>query len=48
MRALDYLVLGGLIIAVIGAVLWLIRQKKQGKSGCGSCPYAADCPEVKK
>ncbi|MCL2463069.1 MAG: ferrous iron transport protein B, partial [Defluviitaleaceae bacterium] len=39
----DFIVLGAVALAVIFAVIWMIRRKKQGRSACGSCPYRGDC-----
>jgi len=43
MNTADILVLAGLGAAVIAAIAWIIRRKKQGKSGCGACPYSGNC-----
>jgi len=43
MNLYDYIVLGGVIIAVICAVIWIVRRKRQGKSGCSCCPQKDRC-----
>jgi len=43
MKLIDYLVLAGFSMAVLFAVFWIARRKKQGITGCGSCPYQAGC-----
>ena len=47
MEPIDYIIIGGIAIAVVGIVVYLIKQKKKGKSGCGcgcsGCPHAGSC-----
>ena len=47
MEPIDYIIIGGIAIAVVGIVIYLIRQKKKGKTGCGcgcnGCPHADKC-----
>lgn len=38
MRVSDYLLLGGILLALIGAVCLCVRNRKQGKS-CGGCTH---------
>jgi len=45
MSWIDALVLGLIAAAVIAAVIYMIHGRKQGKSGCGSCPYRENCRE---
>lgn len=38
MQLKDYIILGIVLLCVIAAILFIIRQKKKGKCiGCGSC-----------
>ena len=46
MKAADYIVLTGILIAAVAAVAWTIHRKKQGRSGCGNCPYQAGCDQL--
>ena len=47
MEPIDYIIIGGVVLAVVGIVVYLIRQKKKGKTGCGcgcsGCPHAGTC-----
>ncbi len=47
MNTIDYILLGGVALALAGVIVHLIRRKKQGKSGCGcgcqNCPSAGAC-----
>ena len=47
MKPIDYVIIGVVSIAVVGIMIYLIRQKKKGKSGCGcgcsGCPHAEQC-----
>ena len=45
MNLLDYCILAGLAIAVTAIVVWLIRRKRRGKSGCAGCPYQGNCSD---
>lgn len=51
MKPIDYVIIGVLAVAVVGIVVYLIRQKKKGKSGCGcgcnGCPHAGQCGSAK-
>lgn len=47
------IVAGGILVAVIGLVLYnMIRNKKKGKSSCGcgcsACPAAGSCHKAEK
>ena len=52
MEPIDYVIISVLAVAVVGIVLYLLRQKKQGKSGCGcgcnGCPHAGACHSEQK
>jgi len=39
----DTFVLGMVLLAVILVSVWIFRRKKQGKGGCGCCPYRGNC-----
>ena len=46
MELIDYILLGGLTLAVAGIIAWLIKKKKKGETGCcgcGGCPHASSC-----
>ena len=51
MNWIDYVLIGVLALAVVGIIVYLIRQKKQGKTGCGcgcaNCPSAGACHGAK-
>jgi hypothetical protein len=44
MGALDFVVISVIAIALLSAIMWIVRNKKQGKSGCG-CSCAGNCFE---
>ena len=47
MQPIDIALIVGSAVLVIGIVVYLIVQKKKGKTGCGcgcqSCPHAGVC-----
>ena len=47
MTWIDYVIIAVLALAVLGIIAYLIKQKRQGKSGCGcgcgGCPHASAC-----
>lgn len=47
MGPIDYILLGGIALIVVGVVVWLIKKKKKGEMGCGcgcsGCPNANVC-----
>ena len=51
MKPIDWIIIGVAAVAVVGIILHLIHEKKQGKSGCGcgckNCSNTA-CPSAKK
>lgn len=47
MNMIDYIVIGGLSIAAVCAVIFIIHSRKQGKNGCGYCPHRESCDKVK-
>ena len=38
----DYIALGIIVILVVGALVYLVRQKKKGVK-CIGCPHSANC-----
>jgi hypothetical protein len=48
MSILDYVVLGGLAIAVICIVVGILRGKRRCKGGCGNCPYSGHCGDFQE
>lgn len=51
MQFIDIALIVGSAVLVIGIVVYLIVQKKKGKTGCGcgcqGCPHAGVCGGVK-
>jgi hypothetical protein len=45
MSIVDTLFLGMVLLAVVLVSAWIIRRKKQGKSGCGCCSYQRSCKD---
>ncbi len=47
MTFIDYMIIALLAVAVIGVIVYLVKQKSQGKTGCGcgcgGCPHAGSC-----
>ena len=47
MTFIDYMLIALLSVAVAGVIVYLVKQKRQGKTGCGcgcgSCPHAGSC-----
>ncbi|MCQ2449150.1 MAG: FeoB-associated Cys-rich membrane protein [Clostridia bacterium] len=43
MNPLDYVILGLVAVALVGAFLWARRRKKQGKGCCGNCGQCSGC-----
>jgi len=43
MNAADYIIIGVIIIDVTVAAIWIVRRKKQQKSGCAGCQYRDGC-----
>jgi len=43
MNTADILVLSGIAVSIIAAIGWIVRRKRQGKGGCGCCPYRGNC-----
>jgi len=39
MSLTDIFVMTGLAVAIVFAIVWVIRRRKRGKTGCGCCPY---------
>lgn len=49
MNLLDYILLGILALTVIFSVIYIIRRRKRGCSGCcGNCPYSGSCQKNDK
>lgn len=52
MKPIDYIIIGGVALVVAFVVVHLIKQKKEGKNGCGcgcaSCPSAGACPTAQR
>ncbi len=52
MSPVDYILLGGLALIVVGVSVYLIKRKKAGKGGCGcgcqGCPSAGACHAKKE
>ena len=42
MGAVDFIVFGIILIAIICAAIWIILKKKKGKNSCWGCPYCND------
>lgn len=42
MSIVDYIAIAAIVLAVGGAVLYMIRAKKRGET-CIGCPYAKQC-----
>ncbi len=42
MGAVDYLAIAAIVLAVGGAVLYIVLAKKRGEK-CIGCPYAKQC-----
>ena len=51
MTFIDYMIIAVLAVAVLGIIAYLIKQKRQGKTGCGcgcgGCPHANACASVR-
>ncbi len=47
MKPIDWVIIGVLVLAMTGIIVYLVRQKKNGKSGCGcgcqNCPSKGKC-----
>lgn len=47
MSWVDYVIIAVLAVGVLGIIAYLIKEKRQGKSGCGcgcsGCPHANAC-----
>ena len=52
MKPIDYIIIGIVAAAVLGAIAYLIWRKKKGISGCGcgcsGCPHAGACHSQKE
>lgn len=46
MSTADWIAVGIIVLCVIFAVIYMIRQRKKGgcNGGCGNCPYSGSCP----
>lgn len=42
MGPIDYVVIAIIVLAIGGAVFYVIREKKKGKK-CIGCPYSCSC-----
>lgn len=47
MNLIDFIVLAALGAVIIFIIVWIIRGKKKGKSGCACCSYKNNCIEKK-
>ena len=51
MTFIDYMIIAVLAVAVLGIIAYLVKQKRQGKTGCGcgcgGCPHAGACAGAK-
>ena len=43
MNAVDYIILGVLVITIIRIAMGIARRKKQTDGGCGLCRYRDSC-----
>ena len=47
MTFIDYMIIAVLTVAVFGIIAYLVKEKRQGKTGCGcgcgGCPHANTC-----
>ena len=47
MTFVDYMLIALLAVVVAGIIVYLVKQKRQGKTGCGcgcgGCPHAGSC-----
>ncbi len=52
MKAIDWILIGIIALAIGGVIAYLIKRKKEGKSGCGcgcqGCPSAEKCHAAPK
>ncbi len=52
MNTIDYILLGGVVLALAGVIVHLIERKKAGKGrcdyGCANCPSAGACQRKKE
>ena len=51
MTFVYYMIIAVLAVAVLGIIAYLVKQKRQGKTGCGcgcsGCPHANVCGGAK-
>lgn len=51
MTFVDYMIIAVLAVAVLGIIAYLVKEKRQGKTGCGcgcgGCPHANACASAK-
>ena len=51
MTFIDYMIIAVLAVAVLGIIAYLVKEKRQGKSGCGcgcgGCPHANACASAR-
>ncbi len=51
MTFIDYMIIAVLAVAVLGIIAYLVKEKRQGKTGCGcgcgGCPHANACASAK-
>ena len=51
MTWIDYVIIAVLAVAVLGIIGYLVKEKRQGKSGCGcgcnGCPHANACANAR-
>ena len=51
MTFIDYMIIAVLAVAVFGIIAYLVKEKRQGKTGCGcgcgGCPHANACASAK-
>ena len=50
MKLIDFLILAAVALAVIGAFVYIRKNKKQGgcHGGCAGCPYSGQCDSQDK
>ena len=51
MKPIDYVLIIGMTALVLGIIVYLVLNKKKGKTSCGcgcaGCPHAGQCSSVK-